>query len=455
MGADPAAAAPAPQVQGATVSLANAVALALERNFGLLSAGDSLQAAGYRESASRAEFYPKLTPRYARSSDEQVVSVEAAQRLPWTGGSIAAAGTYRSTDAETSLPDSSDLRVVLTQPLLRGFGPTVTSYDLTNSRRARQAQERSYELSRQQLAIDVTAAYFQVIRQRQLLDVARQSLRRSEGLQEASEARMQVGLASRLDVLRAELQAAQARDSMVSAETALETALEQFRIALGASPHEPFEPEDVSLAALEPEDAEPVEVLVPRALANRLELRESQDEVMDAERTLKVVGQSLLPSLDVNLAFTQTGFGSGFSDSWRRTDHRTEFFFSTSYPVERTADRAAKAVAQLDVEARRRNLRQREYDVEAQVRAAARNLSRIRKSVLLQRQSVDLAEQQQRLANLRYQRGLASNFDVVDAEGNLVSARSSLVSLLAEYQVARLQLLKATGSLDVEREFAR
>ena len=73
-------------------------------------------------------------------------------------------------------------------------------------------------------------------------------------------------------------------------------------------------------------------------------------------------------------------------------DRRTAFFFSTSYPVERTADRAAKAVAQLDLEARRRNLRQREYEVEAEVRTAARALSRIRKSVLLQRQSVDLAE---------------------------------------------------------------
>jgi outer membrane protein TolC len=80
-------------------------------------------------------------------------------------------------------------------------------------------------------------------------------------------------------------------------------------------------------------------------------------------------------------------------------------------------------------------------------------LERIRKSVDLQRQAVDIAEQQQRLAMLRYQRGLASNFDVVDAEGSLVQARSALVTLLASHEIARFELLRLTGELDEERDF--
>jgi len=56
---------------------------------------------------------------------------------------------------------------------------------------------------------------------------------------------------------------------------------------------------------------------------------------------------------------------------------------------------------------------------------------------------------------LRYQRGLGSNFDVVDAEGSLVLARSALVGLLASYAVARLDLKRVVGSLDVDTEFAR
>ena len=92
-------------------------------------------------------------------------------------------------------------------------------------------------------------------------------------------------------------------------------------------------------------------------------------------------------------------------------------------------------MAELDVTSRERTLRQRQLDVESEVRSAVRELVRIRKSIELQRKGVEVAEQQRRLATLRYQRGLASNFDVVDAEGSLVVARSALVGLLTSYQV--------------------
>ena len=105
-------------------------------------------------------------------------------------------------------------------------------------------------------------------------------------------------------------------------------------------------------------------------------------------------------------------------------------------------------MADLEVVARERTVRQRDLEVEAEVRGAARELDRIQKSVELQKKGVEVAAQQLRLSTLRYQRGLASNFDVVDAEGSLVLARSALVGLLTNYQVARADLLRATGMLD-------
>jgi len=163
-----------------------------------------------------------------------------------------------------------------------------------------------------------------------------------------------------------------------------------------------------------------------------------------------VVRQNLLPQLDVGVGYTRLGFGSSFSDSVKAADPRVDFFLSTSYPLERASEKATRAVAELDLAARERSLRQRELEVESDVRASVRSLERIRKSVELQRQGLELAIQQHRLATLRYQRGLASNFDVVDAEGSLVSARTSLANLLTDYQVARMQLLRAVGTLDVD-----
>jgi outer membrane protein TolC len=346
------------------------------------------------------------------------------------------------------------VRVVLTQPLLRGFGPNATFFDLRNSVRARLAQERSLVLSRQRLAIQVAAAFYNVIAQRQLVGVSRQSLERSESLRRASEARLQIGMASKLDVFRTEIQASQTEESLVRQQAALENALEQFRILLALPPDHPLEPEGVALPEEIEGEVEPVEVLVRRALQDRLELRETRDQLDDARRAASLARQNLLPQLDLSLGLSRIGLGPSFGDAWRTADQRVNFFLTTSYPLERSAEKANKAVAELDVAARERTVRQRELEIEGEVRQAVRELERIRKSVELQRQGVEVAAQQRRLAVLRYQRGLASNFDVVDAEGSLVLARSALVGLVTTYQVALLDLKRATGELDVESEFA-
>ena len=407
-----------------------------------------------RESTARADFHPRLTPRYSKGDELSALAIEASQRLPWSGGSLSAAALFRdASDLPPPSSHSSELRLTLTQPLLRGFGPNTSYYDLTNSRRARQGQERAYELSRQRLAIQVASAFYQVVQQRQLLLVARQSLERSENLMRASDARLKVGLASKLDLFRAQLQASQARDAMIRAQASLGNALEYFRFLLALPPTDPVEPEAVGLPELPAEGPEPLEALVARALAQRLELHEARDQVDDTRRGTRLARQNLLPQLDLNLALVQTGFGPSFGSAFPGPDRRIGFFLTTSFPLERTADRANRAIAELNEAASRRALRQRELEVEAEVRAALRELSRIRESVELQRAAVDVAEQQRRLADLRYERGLASNFDVVDAEASLVAARSALVGLLTSYQIARLELRRVTGGFDPAREF--
>jgi outer membrane protein TolC len=444
-----------------TIALAEAVATALQRNFTVLNSADAVATSRLREGATRAQFLPKVTPRYQRSADDSLFGLDASQKLPWTGGTVTATALMRSTFEGATGPDvspfprTSDLRLVLTQPLLRGFGPNATFYDLRTSRRSREGQERQYELGRQSLAVDVARSYYQVIQQRQLLAVARQSFDRSESLRKASTARLEVGLVSKLDVYRAELQASQAQESMVRAEASLDSELERFRTLLGLSPSDPLQPEALVLPDDVSEDIEPVEVLTQRALQNRLDLMETSDVVDDARRTASLARQNLLPQLDVNVGVTQFGNGTTYGNAFHSADKRVSVYFSTSYPLERSSEATSKAVAQLDVTSRERTLRQRQLDVEAEVRSAVRELERIRKSIDLQKKGVEVAEQQRRLATLRYQRGLASNFDVVDAEGSLVVARSALVGLLTSYQVARVDLLRVTGTLSVEKDFVR
>jgi outer membrane protein len=437
-----------------TIGLGEAVRLALGRSFPLLDSQDAVTAARWRARTALADFFPSVTPLYQRGDGRNLFGIDLAQRVPWTGGTLTASGRYLTDpSADAPYPRSTSLGLLLSQPLLRGVGPNATFFELRNARRAQQGQERSLELARQRTAIDVAGAYYAVIAERQLLEVAGQSLERTETLRRSSEARLEVGLASKLDVFRAELQAAQAKDAMVRSQAALATALERFRGLLALPPGDPVEPEALELPGTD-DVFEPIEVLVRRALDSRLELAEARDQVDDARRSASLARQDLLPQVDLNVGVTQLGYGSSFGTAWGAGDRQVNVFLSASYPLPQASQRANRAIADLELGSRERGVRQRELEVEREVRQALRDLVQVRESVALQRKAVEVAEQQRRLAVLRYERGLGSNFDVVDAESSLVTARSALVQLLATYAVARLDLKRVTGTLDVETEFS-
>jgi outer membrane protein len=438
------------------LTLEEAVKLALVNNLNLQSTVDVVQGSQISEGLAESRFNFKVTPSYARGFGDQSVvdqrlGLEVSKLLPF-GATLS--GGLRTDWAASDLGNFNNtaLSFGVTQPLLRGFGTRVTEFDLENARRGRQSSERSLDLAKQRLAVDVVASYYNIVRQSGLVEVAEKSLERNKELLKASEARLEVGLASKLDVFRAELQLSQAEDAVIFRNEALELALDAFKFNLGLSPRE-----SVALEMVEPE-YEPADVDVDRltavALQNRIEMREENDRIHDAERSLAVSRQNLLPQLDVNLRYEHRGIGDSLSTSFNFYDHAFNVFLSTSYPLDRSNENASYALSQIDATARRRSLRLVEYNISNEVRASARNAERIGKSITLQERNIDFAEKQLRLATLRYQRGLASNFDIIDAENNLIQARTNYVSLVSDYHVARMELKRVTGTLDIEREFA-
>ena len=93
---------------------------------------------------ARAQFYPKLVPAYGQSADGRGASSSTSARscpgpgrVPLRGGGVPLVDRRRG----RALPRTSDARLVLTQPLLRGFGPNAALYDLRNSQpRARESR---------------------------------------------------------------------------------------------------------------------------------------------------------------------------------------------------------------------------------------------------------------------------------------------------------------------------
>lgn len=443
--------------QGARVlSIEEAVKLALMNNLHLQSTMDQVSSADISEGLAASQFGLKVSPFFARgfgseATVDQRYGVDFSKLLPF-GTTVSA--NLRSDVARNEVGNlaHSAVGVTLTQPLLRGFGPTSTQYNLKNARRSLESSNRNLELARQRLAVEVVASYYNILRQKGLVEVAQAAWDRSKELLRASEARLEVGLASKLDVFRAELQISQAEEGVITRQEALELALDDLKFKLGLDPEE-----EVALEMVEPE-YQPIELdikeLTRVALAHRIEVLEEQDRVEDAQRSAAVSRQNLLPQLDLNVRYEQRGLGASLGESFDFQDQGFDVFLSTSYQLDQSSERASYAMSQIDLEARRRSMRLVEYNIANEVRAAARNVERIAKSIALQERNIDFAEKQRRLANLRYQRGLASNFDIIDAENNVIQAHSNYVSLLADYYTALIELKRVTGTLDIEEEFA-
>lgn len=448
---------PAP-LQTDGLSLRQAIAEALARSPVLGPSDDAAQVATLQERAAARAFDLQIAPIIradARPSGDRAfeAGLEVAQQLP-TGADVrfSAVGTRGSRFAA----GGAEYTLGVSQPLLRGFGVSAAA-PLLQARRDAVAARRSLDQSRQDLIVAVASAYMDVVQLRRHVAEAERSIDRASRLLKASSARVRVGLATELDVARAELFLAQSESALLAQREALGSAIDRCARLIGRPTDEPpafasadLARPDLLLDAFVPPE-EPAETLVQTALARRVELRESRDRIDDAKRAMSVARWNLWPDVTVSATYTKADGlpdAPGFlSSGWR-------FGVSTSHSFMRAGPALASATAAVGLRAAQRTASDAERLVIDEVRQAHRALTRATATVALSEKAVGLAERQVRLAQLRAERGLAGRFDIIDAEAALFDAQTSLIQAQASRALSALMLRRAAGLLD-PAEYAR
>ncbi len=440
--------------------LRDAIAAALRNSPALRPADEAVVVADIRLQLARSAFGVKVTPAFNTGTDalgsaRQDFGIGVSKRLPTGGEARLMVDSFRHAWTTGEQRDVG-YAFSLSQPLLRGFGPAATA-DLVAARRSTTTAERAREESAQQLVVAVAQAYFSVAMRQRLVETARLALERAVKLRAASEARMKVGLATQLDVLRADLLTVETAAGLADQTEGLAQALDHLKVLIGepvdttieiATDDLPGAPGPLPDPTAERADPAGADALVAIALANRRDVLEARERIGDAQLARRVAQWNLLPRLDLNLNYARRGIGSspGFPidsllNGWRVS-------IATSYSVDRSAELAASSLAANAVESATRSVQELEQRVASEVRSAVRARARAATTVTIQAKAVDVAEKQLRLSQLRYERGLAGNFDVVDAESNLFRAQSSLLAAQANRALASLILERTLGTLD-------
>lgn len=451
---------PAGEASPGGLTLRAAIVEALVASPLLGRAHDGRELARIREDLAESSFRPQLTPRLraataATGIGNVGIGLDVTQRLR-TGTELRIGATAaRTTGAFASR--GAAYSVEISQPLLRTFGG-IAAHPLQQSRRDVVSSERALIEAREELIVTVAGAFLDVLQLERQVAAGDRAIERARRMVAASQARVGVGLSTQLDVSRAEYLGAQSEAIVLQQRESRDAAIDRLRSILGrpldgplrltgdlAAPHallEAFVPPETGGA-----EADTLAALTASALAHRIDLREARDRVRDATAARSVARWSLLPDLTAQAAYTQFGSGSVQAPLLYQ-DGGWRFGIFTEYSLSRAEGTAAAASASVSVRGAERAVSEMERLVAAQVRSAHREWIRTGASIALHVKAVELAERQVRLAQIREERGLAGNFDVVDAESHLFEAQSALIETHAARALAGLRLRRAAGALD-------
>lgn len=440
------------------LSPSQAVREALDNNDRMLDQRDALRQADLGVRLARNGFRPKVVPNIFGSFGQnnlnsQDYRIDVTQKF--TTGTQVRVGVGTSTSqipAASGEPGgdihfyNADTTLTLSQPLLRGFGPAVARRSLTSAELRRVDADREQVLAEQQVAIETVSAYYRLVAQRTFVEVATKSLDRARKLRDSSEAKLDAGIVSQLDVLRAQQLVFQAEMQLFDAQSAVEDARDRLSFIMGRRSSEPFEVEGtIPRPPDTPTDPDEAAAI---ATANRLDLKMLVSRTEDADRQLAFARNQLLPQVDVNFALTRRETAQSFGGSFGLDRFRFATFFTVAMPIDRTAQLIDFENSVIDRERRVREadtLRRRIVD---DVKRATREQNRLLRALLAAEGSVDIGRQEVEVAQLRYDRGLSNNLDVITAEGTLLSAESRRIQTLADLATARLALRAVLGILD-------
>jgi outer membrane protein TolC len=443
--------------QSRPLTLEMAVTEALQHSPVLAPRYDALSEAGIERRLAGAEFGVKVTPTVSTGTDPYVGStrmagVSVSKRLSTGGQVFVNASSYTAGQPGASLRDR-EYTVGVSQPLLRGFSRTATA-GVASADRARVGAERELAVARAALVVQVTRQYYAVVKGERLVAAAREASDRAVALETASEARTRVGLATELDVLRAQVQRSQVAAALASATGALAAARDDLSLTLGRPLGTLFDLDESASsrpaegAALLPND---VNELVRMALASRLDVAEARDRIADAGRAADVARLNLRPPVSFDMSYTQRGLAvmngtslpsvTGLTGGWH-------VGLNTTYSLDSASQSAAAASAQLAAGTAAHAARDAEEHAAADVRQAYRVWQTAIATVAIERQTVSLAERELALAQLRLDRGLGDTLDVVGAQNSLLQAQNALIAAELDQTVLALDVRRAVGLLE-------
>jgi outer membrane protein TolC len=461
--------------------LSDAVQLALEKNLDIVVERLNPQAVDLQIAGLKNTYLPTLTSAVGQRDNTQLprdqlqggqrVSVATTtynagvtQNLPWLGSSVNLNWSNNRQDSSSSFVTfnptyTSGLTATFTQPLLRGLVIDQTRQQIAITQINREISEETLRATVTQTLANVRNAYWDLVFARNAVDVQQRALQLADKLVEDNRARVEVGTLAPLDIVQAEAEAANRRQTLAVAEATLQTAelaLKRYLVSGTEDPLWRMELQPIDLPSLEPAPTD-IEGAVRRSLERRTDLINARKSIQSSDVSLRYFRNLTLPEIDFVASYGSQGIGGtsiqraglgstvitntiagGYGDALRLLTNRDypnwNVQFNVSYNLFGSQADASYARARVQRNQAQARLRALELQVATEVTNVAlsvqSNLKRVEAAVAAR----ELAEKRLEAEQSRFEVGMTVNFFVVQAQRDLRDAQNAELRALADYR---------------------
>ncbi|MBV8032906.1 MAG: efflux transporter outer membrane subunit, partial [Betaproteobacteria bacterium] len=296
------------------------------------------------------------------------------------------------------------------------------------------------------LSSEVAKAYFALRALAEQVELTRQTVALREDALTLQKKRADAGLIGDFELRQLEAEAATVRAQLPPLERDLERQEAALAVLLGRSPREIF---DFTLKVALVEGERPGAPVLPSGMPSELLLR--RPDIVEAERHLAAANAQIgaaradmFPSIALTgaLGSESAAFSNLFKGGaglWTLGLAATQPIFAGGRLQARTeqAEAAERALV-----ANYRKVIQAAF---SETRSALVTQTRARESYDAESARAGALAETARLARKRYENGIASQLDVIDAERGLLAARSGRIEALRAYRAAIADLFRALG----------
>ncbi|MEZ5402613.1 MAG: TolC family protein [Bryobacteraceae bacterium] len=296
------------------------------------------------------------------------------------------------------------------------------------------------DAARETVAAQVARAYLAALRTAAAVDAAQANANLAEENARRADRLKNAGTATGIDVTRAQVEAAAASQRLLAARNSQRRAELTLLRVIGSDMSATVQLTD-ALSFVAP-DAVPVEDSIRTAQATRADLEAQSRRRAAADLTYQSVRAERYPSL---AAFADAG---NIGLSLGETRFTRTAGLSLRVPLfdggRRDARRTEAAIALRTEDIRARDIRRQ---IELEVRAAYEDLDSAAGQVKVAEEALTLATRESEQAQRRFDAGIATNIEVIDAQTRLARARDSRTDALYLHNLAKIELASATGVL--------